>query len=196
MAFNQRAAVPLSPTADPLLPVADSSQPHDIPTGISPTTAKLQDWIAFLNEKFVYYSDSDTGAIIELFSAPANTGLFVYVSSTTMLVDVPDCVAGDVLRITLTANAQAVDNSGIVRELRAEVLEDFGGADTQRLPAGVIGMLGNDGDRFAGVCLNVAHTIITPGDARVRIQGGIVNTTGQGLRITQSWNLSVLRVRT
>lgn len=45
MAFNQRSAVPLSPAVSPLLPQADSAQAHDIPTGVSPTTAKLQDWI-------------------------------------------------------------------------------------------------------------------------------------------------------
>lgn len=195
MAFDQRAATPTQFSASPLLPQADSSQGHDIPTGVSPTTAKLQDWIAGLDAKYVYYRASDSGAITYVFSPPADTGSFVYVTSTDMLVDVPGCIAGDVLAITLAANAQSIGVSGVVRELRAEVREDFGGADTQRLPEGVIGMLGGDGDRFAGVCLNVAHTIITAGPARVRIQAGIVDNIGQALRITQSWNLNVLRVR-
>lgn len=195
MGFNPRTATALSFATDPLLPQADSSQAHDIPTGVSPTTAKLQDWIAGLAVKHVWYDVSDTGAITYLFTAPGNTGLFVYVDSTDLLLDIPACIAGDTLRISLTTNAQTVDNSGTVRELRAKVIEDYGGAATDRLPDGVIGLLGNDGDRFAGVALNVVHTVITPGPARVVIQAGIVNTTGQGLRLTQSWNLSVLRVR-
>jgi hypothetical protein len=48
MGFNQRNAVPLDFNSSPQLPQADSSQAHDIPTGVSPTTAKLQDWIAHL----------------------------------------------------------------------------------------------------------------------------------------------------
>lgn len=55
MAFNNRTPSPLDPAVDPLLPQADSSQPHDIPTGVSPTTAKLHDWIAWISENGVFY---------------------------------------------------------------------------------------------------------------------------------------------
>jgi hypothetical protein len=56
MAFNNRPPSPIDPDADPNLPQADASQPHDIPTGVSPTTAKLQDWIAWLRENGVFYT--------------------------------------------------------------------------------------------------------------------------------------------
>ena len=55
MGFNQRPPTPLDPDASPLLPQADSSQPHDIPTGVSVTTAKLQDWIAWCRDNGVFY---------------------------------------------------------------------------------------------------------------------------------------------
>jgi hypothetical protein len=56
MAFNNRAAVPLDYNTSPLLPQADSAQAHDIPTGISPTTAKLQDWIAWHRANGVFFA--------------------------------------------------------------------------------------------------------------------------------------------
>lgn len=62
MAFNNRVPVPLDPAADPNLPQADSSQAHDIPTGVSPTTAKLQDWIAWLRDNGVFYDSPGTVA--------------------------------------------------------------------------------------------------------------------------------------
>jgi hypothetical protein len=46
MGFNNRNATPLDYLSSPTLPQADSSEDHNIPTGVSPTTAKLQDWIA------------------------------------------------------------------------------------------------------------------------------------------------------
>ena len=49
MAFNLRPAVPTDPLGQ-TLPQADSAQPHDIPTGVSPTTSVLQDWIAWLRQ--------------------------------------------------------------------------------------------------------------------------------------------------
>lgn len=57
MGFNNRTPSALDPALDPLLPQADSSQGHDIPTGVSPTTAKLQDWIAWLSQNGVFYAD-------------------------------------------------------------------------------------------------------------------------------------------
>lgn len=56
MAFNNRVAVPLDYNTSPLLPQADASQAHDIPTGISPTTAKLQDWIAWHRANGVFFA--------------------------------------------------------------------------------------------------------------------------------------------
>jgi hypothetical protein len=65
MGWNNRSPSPLDPDADPLLPQADTSQGHDIPTGISPTTAKLQDWTAWLRANGVFYDDpiGDPGVI-------------------------------------------------------------------------------------------------------------------------------------
>jgi hypothetical protein len=57
MAFNNRPPSPLDPDADPNLPIADSAQAHDIPTGVAPSLAKLQDWIAWLRENGVLYDD-------------------------------------------------------------------------------------------------------------------------------------------
>ncbi len=57
MGWNFRTPTPLDPDTDPDLPQADSSQGHDIPTGVSPTTAKLQDWIAWLRAFGVFYLD-------------------------------------------------------------------------------------------------------------------------------------------
>lgn len=50
MAFDQRPPTSggIDPDADPNLPIADSSQGHDIPTGAAPSLAKLQDWVAWL----------------------------------------------------------------------------------------------------------------------------------------------------
>lgn len=60
MGFNNRTPSPVDPAVDPLLPQADSSQPHDIPTGVSPTTAKLQDWIAWISANGVFFSGGTT----------------------------------------------------------------------------------------------------------------------------------------
>lgn len=57
MGFNNRSPSPIDPDASPTLPQADSSQGHDIPTGVSPTTAKLQDWIAWLRANGVFFAD-------------------------------------------------------------------------------------------------------------------------------------------
>lgn len=50
MAFDQRPPTSggIDPDADPNLPIADASQGHDVVTGIAPSLAKLQDWIAWL----------------------------------------------------------------------------------------------------------------------------------------------------
>jgi hypothetical protein len=63
MGFNNRSPSPTSPIASPTLPIADSSQAHDIPTGVAPSLAKLQDWIAWLVANGVLYSDPSTSTI-------------------------------------------------------------------------------------------------------------------------------------
>lgn len=60
MGFNNRTPTPLDPAVDPLLPQADSSQAHDIPTGVSPTTAKIHDWIAWISDNGVFFSGGTT----------------------------------------------------------------------------------------------------------------------------------------
>lgn len=59
MGFDQRPPTSggISPISSPNLPIADSSQGHDIPTGVGPSLAKLQDWIAWLIENGVLYDD-------------------------------------------------------------------------------------------------------------------------------------------
>lgn len=56
MGFNNRPAEPLDFNSSPELPQADTSQGHDIPTAVSPTTAKLQDWIAWIRLNGVYFA--------------------------------------------------------------------------------------------------------------------------------------------
>lgn len=60
MGFNNRTPTPLDPAVDPLLPQADASQAHDIPTGVSPTTAKIHDWIAWISDNGVFFSGGTT----------------------------------------------------------------------------------------------------------------------------------------
>lgn len=75
MAFNNRVPVPLDPAADPNLPQADASQAHDIPTGVSPTTAKLQDWTAWLRENGVFYASPGViGNDVEITGELTTTG--------------------------------------------------------------------------------------------------------------------------
>lgn len=59
MGFDQRPPTSggISPITSPNLPIADSSQGHDIPTGVAPSLAKLQDWIAWLLANGVIYDD-------------------------------------------------------------------------------------------------------------------------------------------
>jgi hypothetical protein len=59
MGFTQRPPTSggVSPVASPNLPIADSSQAHDIPTGVAPSLAKLQDWIAWLLANGVIFAD-------------------------------------------------------------------------------------------------------------------------------------------
>ncbi len=65
MAFTQRppTAGGLDPNTSPNLPIGDSSQAHDIPTGTGPSLAKLQDWIAWCRDNGVFYADTLTGTI-------------------------------------------------------------------------------------------------------------------------------------
>jgi hypothetical protein len=68
MAFDQRPPTPLDPDTDPNLPIADSSQAHDIPTGVAPSLAKLQDWIAWMraNGLFNPLDDVDINGALHL----------------------------------------------------------------------------------------------------------------------------------
>lgn len=67
MGFDQRPPTSggLDPNSSPNLPIADSSQGHDIPTGVAPSLAKLQDWTAWLRANGVFYDDpvGDPGVI-------------------------------------------------------------------------------------------------------------------------------------
>lgn len=59
MGFTQRPPTSggIDPNASPNLPIGDSSQAHDIPTGTGPSLAKLQDWIAWLRANGVIFAD-------------------------------------------------------------------------------------------------------------------------------------------
>lgn len=59
MGFTQRPPTSggLDPNTSPNLPIGDSAQAHDIPTGVAPSLAKLQDWTAWLRTFGVFYLD-------------------------------------------------------------------------------------------------------------------------------------------
>jgi hypothetical protein len=59
MGFTQRPPTSggIDPNASPNLPIGDSSQAHDIPTGTGPSLAKLQDWTAWLRANGVIFAD-------------------------------------------------------------------------------------------------------------------------------------------
>jgi hypothetical protein len=109
MAFNNRAAVPLDYDTSPLLPQADSSQAHDIPTGISPTTSKLQDWIAWLSASRrrppVYLTDASQTVDMSMgnvfvLATPAATRIITIRQSTA-----PVPTNGDWMRFYLKVGA-------------------------------------------------------------------------------------------
>lgn len=125
MGWNNRTPSALDPAVDPLLPQADSSQGHDIPTGVSPTTAKLQDWIAWLSANGVFYSSPGVvDGPIEIDGNLSTTGTLDVGTSATVGSDLTvgddlfvadDATIGDNLTVsgnasvtgTLTASSSA-----------------------------------------------------------------------------------------
>ncbi len=192
MSFVAYTPTPVEPGD---LSEADDQEPLAAAT-TNVSLEQLADWITWLKDRHSTYNGSGSGAgVIETLSAPANTGLFLYVNSSTVIRDVSGCLAGDVLHMTLATNMQMVLTNANVRELRLVVVEDFGGAGTVRTPDGKISVVGNDNDLFGGVSIINTHTIITPGPARVMLQAGIYDNTGEGIEIRYSWNLGITRVR-
>lgn len=174
----------------------DAEDPSAARTNVS--LEQLADAIAYVQDRLATYQASAAGAgILDTFPAPANTGVFLYVNGTggTVVLDVAACLAGDVLRMTLATNVQMVLTQANVREMRIVVIEDYGGAGTVRTPVGQISFVGVDNELFGGVAIINTHTIITPGPARIAVQGGVFDNTGEGLEIRHSWNLGATRIR-
>jgi hypothetical protein len=186
-----------TPTPTQLITLSEADDEEDLAAATTNVSLEqLADAIAYLQDRLSTYSASGSGAgIIETYSAPANTGSFVYVSSTIVVLDVASCVAGDLLRMTFATNIQMVLTQGNVREMRLVVIEDYGGAGTIRTPVGKIGVVGNDNDLFGGVSIINSHTIITPGSARIMAQAGVFDNTGEGIEVRYSWNLGATRIR-
>ena len=119
--WDQRPAVPLDPAGSPLLPQADSAQSHDIPTGVSPTTAKLQDWIFFLasNPNVVstqqnFANGTGVSSNVETFSTSS------LVASTSIYKNIPDVHTGDriLARIGFIASGDFGGDTTSFTELR------------------------------------------------------------------------------
>lgn len=124
MAFNQRTATPLEFSTSPLLPQADSSQAHDIPTGVSPTTAKLQDWIAWLVTHRPTVTPYSIVTNTTSWSATAD-GTY---HDTGGHVDTGALTIGDVL--TCFASGLCVTGPSSTGSLRIAVVQDYGGTNT------------------------------------------------------------------
>lgn len=78
MGFNNRSATPLDYFSSPLLPQADSSEAHNVPTAVSPTTAKTHDWIADIRAKVMHQH-------AQVATAPSYS--YAHTTHTTLSVD-------------------------------------------------------------------------------------------------------------
>ena len=199
MAFDQRAASPKSPTADPLLPQADSAQAHDIPTGVSPTTAKLQDWIAYLNTlKCTTFKVSADGSATSVLFAWSDISSSAYQNSTIYL-DVPSCLANDTFIVSLAGNFRAVNAASDYNRIRMLGLDDA-------LVTSVPNNLGGSADLFGdsagtgvtyygGVSLASRHVCSVAGTTRFMVQASIVSGSGNALSMRGGYSITATRVR-
>jgi hypothetical protein len=206
MGFNNRASTPLLFSSSPLLPQADSSEAHNVPTSVSPTTAKLHDWIAGLaNMIDVFEATSENYAAVDgvtTWNSPAAGPLTFLAPDTTVdpvEVDVPDCAVGDVLVAWLTTNLH-VENPGSgspVCQLRLSIEEDVGGAGATSAMTGRMlaqAVTGTDVIHTGSVLVSLT-TVSTAGDARVYAEGAVPSGGSTQMHLHAHWSIIVARLR-
>jgi hypothetical protein len=205
MGFNNRAATPLLFASSPLLPQADSSEDHNIPTAVSPTTAKIQDWIAGLATlASSYFASSEDWLAVDgvttWLSPASGTLTFLAPDATvdTVEVDVTDCLVGDVLLITVNASMKIEHPSGGLPMcfIRASIEEDVGGAGSvSSLPCRAAFPAVDTGTVFyGGASLVTKATVAAAGDARVFVLGAVPSGDTTQMHML-CWSITVVRIR-
>ena len=167
MAFNQRAATPIDYSSSPLLPQADSSQAHDIPTGVSPTTAKLQDWVAHLRANLTPEFDATTISGLTFPSAAPSWFAVPNVDTTTHAgVVVGNKIVVDVaLRLLVPS-----DTAGIDYNIRVVAIDDDAGTPTTSVLYSL--KLEATGAAYSvWQDIHVVHTVAAAGTTRIRVEG-------------------------
>lgn len=206
MGWNNRTASPLKFSSSPLLPQADSSQEHDIPTGVSPTTAKIQDWIAALAQLVgVFRASEENWAAIDgvaTWNSPASGALSFNDPDSAVSpveVEVPDCQVGDVITVTLTANIKIEHPSGGLPAcyLRFSAEQDADGSpSTSDLLCRILAPAVDNGTiYYPGASLSTSVTITAAGTARLFVRGAVPSAeTGLQMHL-YSWNITAIRAR-
>jgi hypothetical protein len=186
MGFNHRAAVPLDFNVNPLLPQADSAQGHDIPTGVSPTTAQLQDWIAHLRAHV--RPDQQTVTIIAGF-LDATSPAWEAVSdpnTTTHIVS-----AGQRIEIhCFVVFSLSGTHGGVAHRLRLVAIDDAGGTNVTTALGTYVFTAATIGPRS----FHVVHTVGAAGTTRIRIEGQRDAGSAASIDIDQGSQMSVAYV--
>lgn len=206
MGFNNRTPTPLKFSSSPLLPQADSSQGHDIPTGVSPTTSKTHDWIAALALMVQSYrASSENWAAIDgvtTWNSPASGALSFLDPDTSVdpvEIQIADCEIGDVVTVTLTANIKVEHPSGGLPAcyLRFSAEQDVGGAGTTSdlLCRILVPAVDNGTVYYPGASLTTVLNVTVAGTSRLFVRAAVPSgETGLQLHL-YSWNISAIRVR-
>jgi hypothetical protein len=97
MGFNNRNATPLDFLSSPTLPQSDSSEDHNVPTAVSPTTAKLQDWIA--DVRYRAMSSNEQVLTSDAYSYAHTTHLTLSIDPAFPEITFGDVAIGDLIII-------------------------------------------------------------------------------------------------
>lgn len=117
-------------------------------------------------------------------------------NSAVAYVDIPGCLAGDVLTLAFSGNFKAVNAAAGYNVARLLSIEDFGGANGLNTFDGYAAMYsGIATTYYAGVGIAATHVINTTGPARIMLQASIVGASGNQLVLTGGWSIVVTRVR-
>lgn len=119
-----------------------------------------------------------------------------YTDSSVHLATVPECLAGDVLQIDFNSTGSYFDDSHPTHDARIRIVavEDFGGANTLRTLEGAQVVL--RGTQITPIGITSQRTIVTPGDAKVKIQAKLPSNVGaESLLFAFAGTLRVTRFR-
>lgn len=112
-------------------------------------------------------------------------------------LDVPNCLAGDLLHIQMEA-AQFVSQANIpdAAETRLYLFDDFGGPNevTYIGPGTVIHQLHASAHIFQCIHLSWIHTVVEPGTCRASYYGQILGATGARMNVNAG-NIIVFHLR-